>query len=174
MQETAKELQLEFLKFSRDKLKEYWPRVCACLDSLTDDQIWWRPNEASNSIGNLLLHLNGNIRQWILAPLGGIANTRDRDAEFTERRKLEKSILRRALDETLQEFDRILEGLSSADLLKTHTIQRYESVTGLAAIYHVVEHFSMHYGQILYIAKMVTGDDLGFYRQLSGWGAVSQ
>src|SRR6185437_417467 len=161
-----------FIDFSREKLNEYWPRICRSMDSLTPEQIWWRPNDASNSIGNLLLHLNGNIRQWILAPLGGFANTRDRDAEFAERRELDAATLRSKLDETLQEFDRIVSRLRTADLLKTYTVQRYEGVTALAAIYHVVEHFSMHCGQILYITKLLTGSDLGFYRQLSGWGAV--
>src|SRR5437660_2845283 len=108
------------LQFSRHKLLEqYWPRLHSCVESLTDEQIWWRPNEASNSIGNLLLHLNGNVRQWILTPLGGIANTRDRDAEFAERRQVDTATLRSALDETLKEFDRILSELTAADLLKT-------------------------------------------------------
>lgn len=161
------------MKFSRDKLNdEYWPRICHCLDSLTEEQIWWRPNETSNSIGNLMLHLNGNVRQWILAPLGEIENTRDRDAEFAERRQLSTAALRNALDRTLKEFDRILSKLTTADLLKTYTIQRYEGITALDAIYHVVEHFSMHYGQILYVTKLLSGTDLGFYRQLSGWGRV--
>ncbi|MBV8550880.1 MAG: DUF1572 family protein [Acidobacteriaceae bacterium] len=174
MEERADELQQAFLTFSREKLKdEYWPRICACIESLTEEQIWWRPNETSNSIGNLLLHLNGNMRQWIVAPLGGVANTRNRDAEFAERRHLDTATLRSALDETLEEFDRILARLTAADLLKTYTIQRYEGITALAAIYHVVEHFGMHTGQILYITKAMTGNDLGFYRQLSGWGPVA-
>jgi uncharacterized damage-inducible protein DinB len=173
MDEGRDELHRAFVKFSREKLKdEYWPRTCRCLDSLTEEQIWWRPNETSNSVGNLLLHLNGNMRQWILAPLGGIANTRDRDAEFAERRHLDAATLRGALDQTLKEFDRILSGLTASDLLKTYTIQRYEDITALAAIYHVVEHFGMHCGQILYITKLLSGTDLGFYRQLSGWGPV--
>ena len=173
MDEGHNDLQRAFVKFSRETLKdEYWPRICRCLDSLREEQIWWRPNEMSNSVGNLLLHLNGNVRQWILAPLGGIANTRDRDAEFAERRQLDTATLRRALDETLKEFDRILSGLTTSDLLKTYTIQRYEDITGLAAIYHVVEHFGMHCGQILYVTKLLNGTDLGFYRQLSGWDPV--
>jgi len=172
MEQHDNQLEQAFLKFSREKLHEYWPRICRSMDSLTPEQIWWRPNDASNSIGNLLLHLNGNIRQWILAPLGGFANTRDRDAEFAERRELDAATLRSKLDETLQEFDRIVSRLRTADLLKTYTVQRYGGVTALAAIYHVVEHFSMHCGQILYITKLLTGSDLGFYRQLSGWGAV--
>lgn len=172
MDRQSSQLEQAFLDFSREKVNEYWPRICRSLDSLTQEQIWWRPNEASNSIGNLLLHLNGNIRQWILAPLGGIANTRDRDAEFAERSELDAAMLRSKLDETLQEFNRIVSHLTPPDLLKTYTIQRYERVTALAAIYHVVEHFSMHCGQILYITKLLTGSDLGFYRQLGGWGAV--
>jgi uncharacterized damage-inducible protein DinB len=173
MDEGCNQLQQAFVKFSREKLKdEYWPRICRCLDSLTQEQIWWRPNDTSNSIGNLLLHLNGNVRQWILASLGGIENTRDRDAEFAERRPQSTAAIRSALDETLKEVDRILSGLRPEGLLKTYTIQRYEGITGLAAIYHVVEHFGMHCGQILYITKLLSGTDLGFYRQLSGWGPV--
>lgn len=109
MGEEYKELQRAFVKFSREKLQdEYWPRIRRCLESLTEEQIWWRPNEASNSTGNLLLHLNGNMRQWIPAPLGGIPNTRDRDAEFAEPRQLDTTTVRSALDQTLKEFDRIL------------------------------------------------------------------
>ncbi|MFL6353671.1 MAG: DinB family protein [Bryobacteraceae bacterium] len=135
--------------------------------------LWWRPNEASNSIGNLLLHLNGNIRQCIVAPLGGIANTRDRDAEFAERGQVDTATLRSALEQTLKECDGILSGLSTADLLETYTIQRYGGITALDAIYHVVEHFSMHCGQILYVTKLLSGMDLGFYQQLNGWGPTS-
>ncbi len=173
MDDRCNELQQAFVKFSREKLSdEYWPRICHCLDSLTEQQIWWRPNETSNSIGNLLLHLNGNVRQWILGPLGGIENTRNRDAEFAERRQLSTAALRSALDQTLKDVDRILSGLTPSDLLKTYTIQRYRDITALAAIYHVVEHFGMHCGQILYITKLLSGIDLGFYRQLGGWGPV--
>jgi uncharacterized damage-inducible protein DinB len=173
MDDGCNELHHAFVELSREKLKdEYWPRICRCVDSLTEEQIWWRPNEASNSIGNLLLHLNGNVRQWILAPLGGIESTRDRDAEFAERRQMSTGALRSTLDQTLKEVDRILSGLKTADLLRTYTIQRYEGITALAAIYHVVEHFSMHCGQILYITKLLSGTDLGFYGQLSGWGPV--
>jgi uncharacterized damage-inducible protein DinB len=156
-----------FLEFSRRKLlEEYWPRTCTCLDSLTDEQVWWRPNEQSNSIGNLLLHLNGNVRQWIVASFGGISNVRDRSAEFAERRQIELRVLRDNLAQTLEEIDSILSRLDSADLVKTYTIQGYEAVTGLEAIYHAVEHFAMHHGQILYITKLLKGADLGFYRYL--------
>ncbi len=156
-----------FLEFSRRKLlEEYWPRTCTCLDSLTDEQMWWRPNEQSNSIGNLLLHLNGNLRQWIVAPLGHVANVRDRPAEFAERHHIEGGQLRENLAQTLEEISGILNRLTAGDLTETYTIQGFERTTALEAIYHAVEHFGMHHGQILYITKLLTSGDLGFYRYL--------
>ena len=72
-----------FLAFSRDKLfNQYWPRMRSCVESLTDEQVWWRPNPASNSIGNLLLHLNGNVTQWLVASFVRLEDRRDRPAEF--------------------------------------------------------------------------------------------
>jgi uncharacterized damage-inducible protein DinB len=157
-----------FLEFSRRKLTvEFWPRICNCLDSLTEEQVWWRPNEASNSIGNLLLHLNGNVRQWIVSGLGGAEDSRNRRAEFSERDHIPLSSLRSKLDETLKEVDRVLQGLQGSDLLRKRSIQGYENVAALEAVYHVVEHFAMHYGQILYITKMLNSEDLGFFRHLN-------
>ena len=158
-----------FLDFSRRKLiQELWPRTCRCLEMLTDEQIWWRPQETSNSIGNLLLHLNGNLRQWMIAPLGGGSSERNRPAEFAERQQIPIRELRNRLDATFREAEEIFRQTDPAVLLKTYDIQNQKSVTALEAIYHVVEHFSMHYGQILYITKLLTGHDLGFYRHLDG------
>ncbi|MGB9147039.1 MAG: DUF664 domain-containing protein, partial [Acidobacteriaceae bacterium] len=71
-----------FLEFSRNKLvTQYWPRLKACIESLTDEQVWWRPNASSNSIGNLVLHLNGNMRQWVVAAFSKLDDRRDRPAE---------------------------------------------------------------------------------------------
>ena len=167
-QSDCHELTRSFLDISRHRLiQEFWPRIGTCLESLTDEQVWWRPNESSNSVGNLLLHLNGNVTQWILSALGGIDDKRNRDAEFAEREHLPVAVLRDTVGVTLAEVDKVLSGLTVADLLRRHTIQGYE-VSGMEAVYHVVEHFGMHYGQILYITKLVTGGDLGFYRHLSG------
>jgi uncharacterized damage-inducible protein DinB len=162
------ELSNAFLSFSRQKLiGEMWPRLCSCLDELTEEQIWWRPNESSNSIGNLLLHLNGNVRQWILQSIGCVENVRDRDSEFSQRERIPVPEMRAALDTTLQQVDSVLQKLTAQDLLRKHHIQAYENVLALDAIYHVVEHFAMHYGQILYIAKLIGGKDLGFYAHLN-------
>jgi hypothetical protein len=161
-----------FLEFSRWKLLEqYWPRLRSCVESLTEEQVWWRPNEASNSIGNLILHLNGNVRQWLVASFDRLEDTRVRPAEFAERQRVAPAALLKKLDATMQDASRVLSRLGEADLLGTFRIQGY-TVSGVQAVYQVVEHFGVHYGQILYINKLVRGEDLGFYRELDRTGRV--
>jgi uncharacterized damage-inducible protein DinB len=162
-----------FVAFSRAKLeKEFWPRLRACVESLTDEQVWWRPNEASNSIGNLVLHLNGNVRQWLLVSFDGAEDTRDRPTEFAEREQRPASALLQQLGETMERAFTVISRLTEDDLLRTQNIQGY-TTTGLKAVYHVVEHFGIHYGQIAYITKIARGDDLGFYRELDRTGRAS-
>ena len=159
-----------FLDFSRQKLLEqYWPRLRGCVESLTDEQIWWRPNEASNSIGNLMLHLNGNVRQWLVASFNRQEDKRDRPSEFGAEGGLSASLLLEKLGATMQEAAAVLARLTEVDLLAPYEIQGYH-VTGLYAVYQVVEHFGMHYGQILYITKNLSGKDLNFYGNLSKTG----
>ena len=162
-----------FLGFSRAKMiDQYWPRMRASVESLTDEQVWWRPNDASNSVGNLLLHLDGNVRQWLVASFSNSEDTRDRPAEFAAREVIPSDELIRMLDATLQEAAAVLARLTEADLLRTFTIQGY-TVTGLHAVYQVVEHFGLHHGQILYITKQLRGADLGFYKELDKTGRAS-
>ena len=162
-----------FIEFSRSKLLEqYWPRLHGCVESLTQEQAWWRPNEASNSIGNLILHLNGNVRQWLIASFNHLEDARSRPAEFAERQLIPPTALLEKLGSTIQEASAVLSRLTEADLLSTFHIQGY-TVSGLQAVYQVVEHFGMHYGQILYITKLVRGEDLGFYRELDKTGRLS-
>ena len=159
-----------FLKASRDKLSgQYWPRLQRAIEPLTDDQIWWRPNETSNSIGNLMLHLNGNVQQWIVAAFSGLEDTRNRPQEFAERGHMTKGELIARLGSTIERADEVLARLTEHDLRAPYTIQKY-AVTGLFAVYQVVEHFALHYGQVLYIVKTVTAKDLGFYRALDQAG----
>jgi hypothetical protein len=161
-----------FLQFSRQKLLEqYWPRLRSCVESLSGEQVWWRPNEASNSIGNLILHLNGNVRQWLVSSFRGSDDARNRPAEFSERQMVPASALLAKLGATLMEASDVLVSLTEADLLSTLQIQGY-TVTGLHAVYQVVEHFGMHYGQIVYITKLLRGEDLGFYRELDKTGRI--
>jgi Protein of unknown function (DUF1572) len=159
-----------FLEFSRKKLLEqYWPRLRQAVESLTDEQVWWRPNQPSNSIGNLLLHLNGNVRQWLVASFNRLEDERDRPAEFSAHERIPLSSLIDSLAHTMNEAKQVLARLTPTELLATYQIQGY-TVSGLDAVYQVVEHFGLHYGQIIYITKMLTDKDLEFYKELTKTG----
>jgi uncharacterized damage-inducible protein DinB len=157
-----------FLGASRRYLThELHPRIVASVERLPPEDIWWRPNPSSNSIGNLLLHLSGNLRQWIVAGVGGEADTRDREREFTIREPLPAAELLERLGETVRAADSVLAALDPARLTDEVHIQG-RNATVLEAIYHAVEHFSMHTGQITYVTKLRTGEDLGFYELVDG------
>ncbi len=146
----------------RHLMQEYLPWLRACLAKLSDDDIWWRPNEKSNSVGNLILHLCGNLRQWIIHGVGGAAEVRNRPAEFAAREAFSKTELLQKLETALAEVDTVLVNLPLEKLAEPRLIQGF-TVTVLGAIFHVVEHFSYHTGQIIYITKMRTGEDLKFW-----------
>jgi len=152
-----------FVNAARSFLRdEYLPKIERCLERLTDEQIWWRPNEDSNSIGNLLLHLSGNARQWIVCGLGGEVDKRERQAEFDERRVVARSEILARIKATVDQVDETLARFDQARLLDTFLIQG-TNVTALEAIFHVTEHFSMHTGQIILLTKLLTASDLHFY-----------
>ena len=158
------ETSAAFLSQSREYLTgHYLPKIRAAVESLTEADLWWRPNEASNSIGNLLLHLAGNIRQWIVSGVGGAPDQRDRAAEFARRDPLTRAELLAVFTDAVLEADAVIARTDPAALGDRRPIQGRE-VGVLEAIYHVVEHLALHAGQILYIAKLRTGKDLGFYR----------
>ncbi len=143
-------------------LDDYQPKIERCLEQLTDEQVWWRPNENSNSIGNLVLHLCGNARQWIVCGVGGSRDLRRRDEEFAQREVIGREELVQLLDQTLKDVAKTLSALEPDLLLQSRTIQEKE-VNLLEAIFHVTEHFSMHTGQIIQLTKLLTGRDLCFY-----------
>lgn len=155
-----------FLKAARHTLAQWQERIEKCLAQLTQEQIWWRVHESDNSIGNLVLHLSGNVRQWIVAGVGGVPDTRDRDAEFARREPLAVEELRERLATAVQDADAVLARLTAEDLKGRRRIQVYD-VTVLEAVHHVAEHFTLHAGQILYATKLLTGADLGFYQHLN-------
>lgn len=153
-----------FINESRDYLNnKYLPKIERCLEELTDEDIWWRPNEESNSIGNLVLHLEGNVREWIIGGVGNLPFERVRQQEFDERQMIPKGELIERLQKTLNEADEVLANLDPILLTERRQIQGREG-TILRAIHHVVEHFSMHVGQIFMLTKMRTGKDLKLYR----------
>lgn len=147
---------------ARDRIRKvYLPRITRCLGLLSEEAIWWRPNPASNSAGNMALHLEGNIRQWIVAGLGGAADRRQRDLEFSERGPIPRRVLLSKLRKAVTEACRVLVRMSHSDLERAYSIQGFR-VTGSQAISHVTEHFAYHAGQIIYLTKLKRGKDLAF------------
>jgi uncharacterized damage-inducible protein DinB len=142
-----------FLDTSRAYLlDEYLPKIRVAVAPLSEDDIWWRPVEQSNSIGNLMMHVTGNCRQWIIAGVGSRSDLRDRDAEFAARDGITKMELLEQLTSCFLQADSVLSNVQPAVLDQPRTIQGH-STTVFAAIYHVVEHVSMHAGQIIQLAK---------------------
>lgn len=159
-----------FLEFSAKKLRQLLSRIHVCLEKLDDERLWLRAGDHSNAVGNLCLHLAGNVRQWIQHGVGGQPDDRQRDAEFAARGQVSREGLWQRLNATVQEACAILEAVPDGELTRVIRPQNYD-VTMLEGIYHVVEHFAQHTGQILYATKALTGVDLGFYRHLSGTAA---
>jgi uncharacterized damage-inducible protein DinB len=153
-----------FLANSQDILaKQNLPRIVKCLQQLSEKEIWWRPNPASNSVGNLVLHLCGNVRQWIISGLGGEKDRRERDREFAEQGPVAREVLITQLRRTVREACRVLTRLSDESLARKYKIQGYRA-TGLEAAFHVSEHFGYHTGQVIYITKLKRAQDLKFTR----------
>ena len=148
----------------RSRLEErFLPRLIDCLEQLSEEEIWWRPNEASNSVGNLVLHVCGNMRQWIISGLGGAADIRVRDREFSERGPVERNALKEELQRTVREACGVLARLKSDDLTRRYRIQEFD-VDGYYAAAQVTEHVAYHLGQIIYVTKLKRAKDLGFTR----------
>jgi hypothetical protein len=149
-----------FVDKSRNLISsDYMPKIERCLDQLSDKDIWWRPNAASNSIGNLILHLCGNVMMWIVGGVGALPFERHRQMEFDERKELPGAELRERLRSVVQQADLVMRAVAVDELLSRRQIQGYD-VTVLEAIYHVVEHFGMHTGQIILLSKARVGQDL--------------
>ena len=155
----------EFLRISRRELQTNLQKIEKAVAKLTAEQVWDRKHEQENSVGNLLLHLAGNVRQWIVAGIGGEADNRDRNSEFAQREVIPPEQLLALLRKTIEEADSALAAAEGTDLLEKRRIQVFD-VTLMQAIYHCVEHFSGHTGQIIWVAKNVSGEDMGFYRYL--------
>ncbi len=154
----------DFLQQARQHLeRQHLPHILACLRALSDQDIWWRPNPASNSVGNLVLHLAGNVRQWIVSGIGGARDVRHRDKEFAEQGPLPGPGLAALLRGTVNEACGVLARTRPDTLGLPCDVQGFH-MTRLRAIQRVVEHFATHAGQIVYATKMKTGRDLRFTR----------
>ncbi len=160
-------IEHEFLQFSSTKLLELSGRIEDCLGRLTAEQIWARNTDNENSVGNIVLHLCGNVRQWILGGVGGQQDIRIRDAEFAARGGFEPAELAAKLKAVTGEAAEVIRHFPAERLTERKTIQKVYDTTLMEAIYHVVEHFAGHTGQIIFATKLLTGHDLGYYKHLS-------
>ena len=141
---------------------ESLPRIRKCLARLSEEEVWQRPNENTVSVGNLVLHLCGNVRQWIISGLGGAEDRRDRPLEFSEVGPISTTELLERLEGTMKEAGKILDGLEMETLLEERRVQGFDE-TGLSILIQVVEHFSYHTGQITYYVKSCKNIDLEYY-----------
>ena len=146
---------------------EYPAKLRHCLAVLPPPALWWRPDEASNSVGNLLLHLAGNVRQRIVSGVGGAPDDRYRAAEFTARDGPPADALLATLGAALADADAVLAGLTAAELAEPRTIQGRD-VTVLDVVYHVVEHFAMHTGQVILLTTLHAPGAVRFYEDAGG------
>ena len=140
------------------------PRILLCLNRLTDDQVWRKPNNNSNSIGNLILHLNGNVRQWLLSGIFREKDDRDRDYEFSFKGPSPKKSLVELLEKLALDTKAALNQINPEMLVESRKVQGFEE-TVLSILIHVTEHFSYHTGQIAFYTKTLRDEDLGFYAE---------
>lgn len=146
-------------------LGESIPRLRKCLEQLTPEQIWFRPYPEIPSIGNLILHMVGNARQWLLHALIRQDDVRDRDLEFSEHGPLPTSNLLGLLNRLEKDLQTALPGLSETQLVECYSVQVFEE-SGVSILIHAIEHFSYHTGQVARETKRMLEVDLGFYADL--------
>ncbi len=158
-----KEFKKEFISQSIFRWHESVKRIEKCLKDLTEDEVWQKPNQSSNSVGNLIIHLCGNITQYIISSLGHREDLRERDEEFRISGGFSKSELFEKLRETIDVASSILEKASQDELTRSRNVQGYE-LTGIGIVIHVTEHLSYHVGQIAFRTKLLKDKDLGFYK----------
>lgn len=146
-------------------IREQSGRIETCVSLLTHAQLWQQPNPATNAVANLILHLCGNVTQYILSGLGGLPDKRQRHLEFSTRGGLDKAALLQQLHQVVAAACVVMEQQDAASLTQVRTVQGFEK-TGLAIMLHVAEHFSYHTAQIALLTKLMTNADLGFYKGL--------
>lgn len=155
-----------FLEFSTGKLRQLMGQIETCIGKLDDSQVWGRTGDNANSAGNLCLHLEGNVRQFVIHAIGGQPDVRVRDAEFSTRGGLTNQELVSKLSKCVESACAVLEALPPERLLERVSPMGLEMLT-LDAIYQVVQHFALHTGQIIFLTKAFTGEDLNLPRLVS-------
>jgi uncharacterized damage-inducible protein DinB len=156
------DISKEFIEQSIFRIEENLARIQKCLGELTEKEIWQKPNASSNSAGNLVLHLCGNITQYVISGLGGKEDTRDRDSEFSTEGGFTKQQLNEKITNTINKSVSIIKNINENDLTDVKSVQGYV-LTGVAIIVHITEHLSYHTGQITFWTKCLKDKDMGYY-----------
>ncbi len=149
-------------EIKRRLLGECQERTLMCLDLLTEQEIWYRPNEHSNSVGNLILHLCGNVSQWLFSTLGGEKDIRQRQEEFEHDSVIPTGELKKRVVHLFERASEVIEGVTPGDLMQSYRVQGFDE-SGVAILIHITEHFSYHVGQITYYVKSIKDIDVGYY-----------
>jgi hypothetical protein len=151
-----------FRASARDNLTEGMEKIEHCVKQLDDDALWWRPTPKQNSVANLMLHLAGNIRQWIVSGVGGAPDVRDRPREFSERSGRPRNEILETLRSAVRDADAVLARLTAEQLVQPRRIQGFETnVT--AAVFDVIAHFRGHTQEIIHITRAAVGDRYVFH-----------
>jgi len=161
MEPTAAEVAAAVAKEAADELEDAVGKIKHCVRQLSEQQVWWRPADSMNSIGNLILHLCGNVRQWITCGVGGAEDRRDRPREFSKRGPIPTGELLGRLDAAVAEAREALAKATAADLLAPRRIQGFE-VTGMQATFESVAHFRGHTQEIVHLTRFQLGDAYEF------------
>jgi uncharacterized damage-inducible protein DinB len=153
--EAPNSLEAIALEALRSRIVRILPaQIKACVEELTEEQIWWRPNEQANSVGNLVLHVSGSMRHYLSRGVGGVDYNRDRPAEFSERGPLPKAHLLTIFDETIDQGAQVFDSFNTARFLEATDEQNYVP-TVFDLIYNISIHLATHAGQIVYVTKML-------------------
>lgn len=156
--------QLLIEEFKRRIIDESFERILYCLQLLTPQQIWFKPNPVTNPVGNLVLHICGNTRQWIFSGLLGQKDLRKRKQEFILT-DLPKEELIRMIQTLRQDILQHLPQLRQTLLEKTYPVQTFQE-TGVSILIHVIEHTSYHTGQITQLTKLITEQETNYYKSI--------
>ncbi len=152
----------ELVKNALYRIDESTRMIQKSLTNISEEEFWQKPNASLNSIGNLILHLCGNITQYIISSLGETEDLRNRDHEFSAKETATKKETLKQLEQTVDIAKRVVFDTDISNLLKVRSVQGF-TFSGVGVIVHAVEHYSYHTGQIAFWVKQLKNEDLGFY-----------
>jgi len=170
----ADEIATAVLDALRARITAVFPaQIRECVEALDEEQIWWRPNEGENSIGNIVLHVSGSLNHYLNRQIGGIPYERDREAEFAERRLIPKAELLQIFDDMVAKAEQTFNALTPERLGDPSPEPKMYKVV-VQDLVGIATHLANHAGQVLWITKMLKEGALDevwmhTHKRLGGW-----